>query len=91
MFGRCNQNGTSSYVEDPLKDLRKTSKKNLPKIKMGIEELKNFPNISQIKHLKNHPIADYRLRIGNYRVLFDINWDKKEIYILKIGHRRDVY
>jgi len=79
------------YAKSVLKDLRKISKKNLPKIKMGIEELKNFPNISQIKHLKNHPIADYRLRIGNYRVLFDINWDKKEIYILKIGHRREVY
>jgi len=79
------------YAKSVLKDLRKISKKNLPKIKMGIEELKNFPNISQIKHLRNHPLADYRLRIGNYRVLFDIDWDKKEIYILKIGHRRDVY
>ena len=79
------------YAKSVLKDLRKISKKNLPKITMGIEELKNFPNISQIKHLRNHPLADYRLRIGNYRVLFDIDWDEKEIYILKIGHRRDVY
>ena len=84
------------YAKSVLKDLRKISKKNLPKIKMGIEELKNFPNISQInisqiRYLKNHPLADYRLRIGNYRVLFDIDWDKKEIYILKIGHRKDVY
>ncbi|RLB37864.1 MAG: hypothetical protein DRH12_13735 [Deltaproteobacteria bacterium] len=33
----------------------------------------------------------YRLRVGNYRVLFDVDWSKKEIHILKIGHRRDVY
>ena len=44
-----------------------------------------------IKHLTNHPIADYRLRVGNYRVLFDVDWSKKEIHVLKIGHRRDVY
>ncbi len=58
------------YAKSVLKDLRKISKDNLPKIKEGVEELKNFPDISQIKHLHNHPFADYRLRIGNYRVLF---------------------
>ncbi len=79
------------YAKSTLKDLKKISKNNLPQIKIGIEELENFPNISKIKHLKNHPIADYRLRIGNYRVLFDVDWDKKEIHILKIGHRRDIY
>ena len=79
------------YAKSVTKDLRKISKQNLPKIKEDIEELKNFPDISQIKHLHNHPLADYRLRIGNYRVLFDVNWEKKEIYILKIGHRRRVY
>ncbi len=79
------------YPKSILKDLRKIAPYNLPKIKEGIEELKNFPNISQIKHLKNHLLADYRLRVGNYRILFDVDWDKKEIHILKIGHRRDVY
>ncbi len=69
------------YAKSVEKDLRKISKYNLPKIRDGVEELKNFPNISQIKQLNNHPIADYRLRIGNYRVLFDVNWEKKEIFI----------
>ncbi len=79
------------YAKSVLKDLQKIASHNLPKIKEKIEDLKNFPNISNIKHLKNHPIADYRLRIGNYRVLFDVNWEEKEIYILKIGHRKKVY
>ena len=79
------------YAKSVANDLRKIAIYNLPKIKEGIEELKDFPNLAQIRRLKNHSIADYRLRIGNYRVLFDVNWDKKEIYVLKIGHRRDVY
>lgn len=79
------------YAKSVAKDLRKISKNNFPKIKEGVEELKNFPDISQIKHLQNHPLADYRLRIGNYRVLFDVDWEKEEIYILKIGHRREIY
>ena len=79
------------YSKSTLKDLKKIASNNLLKLKGGIGELKEFPNISQIKHLKNHPIADYRLRIGDYRILFDVNWEKKEIYILKIGHRKDIY
>jgi len=79
------------YAKSVARDLRRIAPYNLPKIKEGIEELANFPNLAQIGRLKNHPIANYRLRIGNYRVLFDVNWGKKEIYILKIGHRRDIY
>jgi len=79
------------YAKSVFKDLKKISSEQLPCIKEGIEELVKFPNISQLKQLKNHSVAEYRLRIGNYRVLFDVNWEKKEIHILKIGHRRDVY
>ena len=79
------------YAKSVFKDLKKIDCRNLRRIKSAIEELKNFPNISQIKHLTNHPLADYRLRIGNYRVLFNVDWNKKEIHILKVGHRREVY
>ena len=44
----------------------------------------NFPNITNIKALKSHPLADYRLRVGDYRILFDVDWENKKIYILKI-------
>lgn len=43
------------YDKSVFKDLKKINRKNLKKIKEGIEELINFPNISQIKYLKNHP------------------------------------
>ena len=51
------------YAKSVFKDLKKIDRKNLKKIKEGIEELINFPNISQIRHRRNHPLADYRLRI----------------------------
>jgi mRNA interferase RelE/StbE len=79
------------YAKSIVKDLKRISSDQLSSIKNGIEELEKFPNIFQIKRLKNHPVSDYRLRIGNYRVLFDVNWEQKEIHILKIGHRRDIY
>ena len=33
----------------------------------------------------------WKLRVGDYRILMDINEDKKKIQILKVGHRRNVY
>ena len=79
------------YAKSVLKDLKKIDKKDLVKIKERIEDLANFPNITQIKSLKNHVLADYRLRVGDYRILFNVDWDRREIHILKVGHRREVY
>lgn len=39
--------------------------------------------------LKDNRFGDYRFRIGDCRVLFDVR-DKK-IIILKFGHRKDIY
>lgn len=33
----------------------------------------------------------YRIRIGNYRIVYVVNKTNKTIVITKIGHRRDVY
>ena len=41
------------------------------------------------KKLHNHEIGEYRLRVGNYRIIFDL--DKHTINILRIQHRKDVY
>ncbi|GEM_PF-2736050 len=67
------------------KDLAEIDKKHLEKIKNAIEFLPEFPDIPNIKKLSAHPLADYRLRVGEYRVLFDVCWDEKVISVLKIG------
>ena len=33
----------------------------------------------------------YKLRIGDWRVIYDINHDTKVITIHKVGHRREIY
>ncbi|WP_324292879.1 type II toxin-antitoxin system RelE/ParE family toxin [uncultured Desulfobacter sp.] len=38
-------------------------------IKNAVGSLTDFPNCQNVKRLVNHPF-DYRLRIGNWRVLF---------------------
>jgi len=42
-----------------------------------------------IKKLAGNPF--YRIRVGDYRVIFDINQSEKKIYVLKIAHRKNIY
>lgn len=39
--------------------------------------------------LKQSELGTYRFRIGDYRVVFDLEGD--EIVVLRIGHRREIY
>lgn len=33
----------------------------------------------------------YRIRIGDYRAIYDIDDDKRTVTVLRVKHRRDVY
>ncbi len=56
------------------------------KLKYFIEQ----PNPLQFaKKLVDSSGGDYRWRVGNYRVVFDVTG--KEIRLLRVQHRKDVY
>ncbi len=46
---------------------------------------------SNIKYLNHYYLCDYRLRVWDYRILFDLDIDKKEIIIFRILHRSKLY
>jgi mRNA interferase RelE/StbE len=33
----------------------------------------------------------YRLRVGDYRLILDIQSDKLILFVIEVGHRRDIY
>jgi len=43
------------------------------------------------KRLKGHLKTCRRYRVGNYRILADINENDIKIIIFNIGHRKDIY
>ena len=53
-----------------------------------LKQLKTNPNKAG-KSLK--PTEYYRLRIGDYRAIYEIDQTKKQVTILHIGHRKNVY
>ena len=71
-----------------IKDLKKIDYKNKEKIHSRILELKKFPNISNVKKLTNFEPA-YCLRVGDYRILFDVS--ENTIEIGRVLPRKDSY
>jgi len=71
-----------------IKDLKKIDNKIKNRIHSGILTLENFPDVANCKKLTNFEPA-YRLRIGDYRILFDVFTD--EIFIGRVLHRKESY
>ena len=71
-----------------IKDLKQISEPFKTKIHNKILELKKFPNLQNIKKLTNFEPA-YRLRIGDYRVVF---YQENDLMLIsRIAHRKEVY
>ena len=77
-----------SIRKKAIKDLKSIEEKMQRKIKREILNLKDFPNVSNVKKLVRFEPA-YRLRVGDFRILFDV--EDNEIVIGRILHRKDSY
>ena len=67
--------------------LRRLSEKNKDDIKKKVKELEKFPDRG--KHLRHVPFRS--LRIGDYRVIYEVDSVEKKIIIMFVGHRKNVY
>ena len=72
------------------KEIRKLPKKSILKIIEKVDMLVKNPFPSGVKKLIGSDHS-YRLRIGNYRVVYNVYKEDIVIEIIKIGHRRDIY
>jgi len=79
---------TLLYTKTAVKDIEKLDKVAKKRLKKKLEEYQKDP-IKYAKKLTDPRLGTYRWRIGNYRIVFDI--DKQNIIILRIGHRREIY
>jgi mRNA interferase RelE/StbE len=72
------------------KALKKIPKKDLTKIVESIRVLAINPFPEGCRKLAGEE-GTYRIRQGNYRIIYEIEGSKLRILILKIGHRKDIY
>jgi mRNA interferase RelE/StbE len=78
---------TSELKPKAIKDLKSIPLKERERIVGRIERMEDDLQ-GDVKKLTNHT-PEYRMRSGNYRVLFEIEEDKIVVY--RVLHRKEAY
>ena len=74
-----------------IEDLKGISTKVQPQILKEVNWLGlNFEQV-QPKGLAENLAGFYKLRVGDYRVLYEIDEELEVVAIARVGHRRDIY
>jgi len=76
------------FTDTSRKQFRKLEKDVQERIIKTLERIRIRPE-AYVKKLVGDP--GYRLRVGEYRVIIDIEKDKLIILVITIGHRKNIY
>ena len=60
------------------------------RLRKAINALKSEPRPAGVKKLAG-AMDLYRIRVGDYRVIYEIDNDAQLIVVTRVRHRRDVY
>ena len=71
------------------KDFEPIPKKDLKKILQSIHRLSEDPRPRGCEKLTGQ--ERFRLRQGRYRIVYSIQDDQLTVWVVKVGHRKDVY
>jgi mRNA interferase RelE/StbE len=71
------------------KDVQGIPRSDLRKILARIESLRDEPRPPGCVRLSGSEC--YRVRQGDYRILYEIHDDRVVVIVVRVGHRRDVY
>jgi mRNA interferase RelE/StbE len=71
------------------KELKSIQNQEAKRLINAIQSLSENPRPAGCKKLSGE--EKYRIREGNYRILYEISDKKLIVYVVKVGHRKDVY
>ncbi len=74
----------------PRKALAKLPRNVADRLITEIESLADDPRPSGCIKLKGSREA-YRIRVGDYRVIYEIDDDRLIVLVVRVAHRKDVY
>ncbi|MBW1752503.1 MAG: type II toxin-antitoxin system RelE/ParE family toxin [Deltaproteobacteria bacterium] len=77
------------FKKSVQKDFDAIPKRDLKRILNRISALAEDPRPSGCEKLTGQ--ERYRLRQGRYRILYSIQDDELTVWVVKVGHRRNIY
>ena len=72
-----------------VKDLERVPKRDLRRILERIRLLGQEPRPPGHEKLAGE--ERYRIRQGDYRIVYSVQDDDRSVWVVKVGHRRDIY
>jgi mRNA interferase RelE/StbE len=78
-----------SVKKSAVKELEGIPKKELQKIIKKIRSLSSDPRPQSSQKLSHR--EQYRIRQGDYRIIYSVQDDDLTVHIIKVGHRKEIY
>ncbi|MEW5892270.1 MAG: type II toxin-antitoxin system RelE/ParE family toxin [Pseudomonadota bacterium] len=78
-----------SIKQSAVKALARIGREDRLRIIEAIDQLKANPSAGSV--LKGEFSGLRRIRVGNYRVVYEVQDAQLTILVVRIGHRRDIY
>ena len=78
-----------SVKKSAVRELEDIPKKELQKIINKIKTLSSDPRSQGSQKLSHR--EQYRIRQGDYRIIYSIQDDDLTVHIIKVGHRKEIY
>ncbi len=75
---------------DAVAEVRELPQGTRARVKQAIDALAADPRPAASAKLKGRPNA-YRIRFGDYRLLYEVHATEVVVYVVAIAHRREVY
>jgi mRNA interferase RelE/StbE len=80
---------TLTILRSAQKQLSKIDRKHQSTVISAIQQLTEEPRPSGCKKLAGRPA--WRIRVGTYRIIYEITDAQLVVLVVDIGHRKDVY
>ena len=77
------------FRKSVARDLGRIPNHDLKRILVTLESLSEDPRPVGIEKLSGN--ERYRVRQGNYRIIYEINDNEVVVVVVKVGHRKDIY
>ncbi len=79
------------WTAPAARELRKLERSAQRRIALAVTALGDDPRPPGSKALMGQPAGVLRIRVGDYRVVYEIKDDQVLVTVVRVAHRREVY